>query len=810
MPETAINATGKSNTAELSFDDFKKIVISDYRVGYESRQASLIGRREVLTGKAKFGIFGDGKEVAQLAMAKAFRKGDWRAGYYRDQTFMFATGMSNLSEFFAQLYAYPDTDKDPASAGRQMNCHYATRFVNEDGTWVNQAETMNCSSDISTTGGHMPRLLGLAYASKLYRQNKELEYLNKFSVNGNEVAFGTIGNGSTSEGLFFETLNAAGVLQVPMAISVWDDAYAISVPAKLQTTKEDISEILKGFQREKGTNGYEIFKVRGWDYVALCETYERAINVCRTEHVPVLIHVTEMTQPQGHSTSGSHERYKSKDRLTWEEEHDCLLQMRKWMIASAIATEAEIDEIEATAKKYVRECQRKVWNELSEEIRLELNEAARLIEKLALEVFERDALMEVAVELGETVDPGRKDMVAAIRKALRIVVKNNTAPKQPLIDWLAAEDIKSKDRYNSKLFSGTQFSPLNVENVPVRYLEDSKYIDGREVLNACFDANFERDKTIVAFGEDVGAIGDVNQGFAGLQNKYGDLRLTDTGIREATIIGQGMGLAMRGLKPIAEIQYVDYLLYSINVLSDDLASLSYRTKGGQKAPLIVRTRGHRLEGIWHSGSPLGLILNSMRGLHICVPRDMTQAAGMYNVLLRGDEPALVIECLNGYRLKERLPANIGEFTVQLGKAEILKEGSDITVISYGSTLRIVREAAIELDKMGISIEVIDPQTLYPFDIDNVCGNSLRKTSKLLIVDEDLPGAASAYILQKVLEAQKGYYSLDAQPRTLSAKEHRPPYGSDGDYFSKPSVDDIIETVYSMMNETDPHKYPAIY
>ncbi len=810
MPETAIHATGKFNAEELSFDDFKKIVINDYRIGFESRQASLIGRREVLTGKAKFGIFGDGKEVAQLAMAKAFHKGDWRAGYYRDQTFMFATGMSNLPEFFAQLYAHPDIEKDPASGGRQMNCHYATRFVNADGSWVNQAETMNCSSDISTTGGHMPRLLGLAYASKLYRQNKELDYLTNFSVNGNEVAFGTIGNGSTSEGLFFEALNAAGVLQVPMAISVWDDAYAISVPAKLQTTKEDISELLKGFQRERGTNGYEIFKVRGWDYVALCETYERAIALCRAEHVPVFIHVTEMTQPQGHSTSGSHERYKSKERLAWEEEHDCLLQMRKWMINSAIATEAEVDELESTAKKHVRDCQRTAWNEIADEIKKELDEAAALIEKLAGEVSGSSRLVEVATQLRECVDPGRKDIVSAVRKSLRLTSKDNNPQKQVLVRWLEEENDRNNQRYNTKLFTGTPQSPLKVAQVAPRYFEDSKLIDGREVLNACFDANFERDKSIVAFGEDVGAIGDVNQGFAGLQSKYGDLRLTDTGIREATIIGQGMGLAMRGLKPIAEIQYVDYLLYSINVLSDDLASLSYRTAGGQKAPLIVRTRGHRLEGIWHSGSPLGIILSAMRGLHICVPRDMTQAAGMYNVLLRGDEPALVIECLNGYRLKEKLPANVGEFTVPLGKAEVLRTGNDITVVSYGSTLRIVSEAAEELEKMGIHVEVIDPQTLYPFDTDNFCAISLKKTSKLLIVDEDVPGGASAYILQHILEGQKGYYSLDAAPKTLCAKEHRPPYGTDGDYYSKPSLDDIIETIYGMMSETDPQKYPPIY
>jgi len=809
MPEIALNATSRFDTAELSFDDFKKIVINDYRIGYESRQASLLGRREVLTGKAKFGIFGDGKEVAQLAMAKAFKVGDWRAGYYRDQTFMFATGMSNLKEFFAQLYANPDIEKDPASAGRQMNCHYATRFANPDGTWVNQAESMNCSSDISTTGGQMPRLLGLAYASKLYRENKELEYLKQFSVNGNEVAFGTIGNGSTSEGLFFETFNAAGVLQVPMAISIWDDAYAISVPGELQTTKGDISEILKGFQREDGTNGYEIFKVRGWDYPALCETYERAISLCRSEHVPVLIHVTEMTQPQGHSTSGSHERYKSKERLEWENEHDCLLQMRKWMVESAIATDEQMDEIEAKAKQHVRDCQREAWNELANEIKAELSEAAKLIEDLAQSVRDQE-ILDIAAGLRSCTDPTRRDVVNSVRKALRMSIKSDSDERMYLSHWLTEQNEKNKERFNSKLFTNTPQSPLHVPVVKARYNADSRLIDGREVLNACFDANFARDKSIVAFGEDVGAIGDVNQGFAGLQNKYGNLRISDTGIREATIIGQGLGLSMRGLRPIAEIQYLDYLIYAMPVLSDDLASLSYRTRGGQKAPMIIRTRGHRLEGIWHSGSPMGMLLNSLRGVHICVPRDMTQAAGMYNTLLRGDEPALVIESLNGYRLKEKLPVNVGEFTVPLGKAEIMKEGTDITVVSYGSTLRIVMEAIPELEEMGVNIEVIDPQTLYPFDLDGVCGTSLKKTNKLLVIDEDLPGGGSAYILQKILEQQKGYYYLDAQPRTLTGHEHRPPYGSDGDYFSKPSVDDVIETVYSMMSEANPAKFPPIY
>jgi len=810
MPETEILSTSRFDASELSFDEFRKIVINDYRIGFESRQASLLGRREVLTGKAKFGIFGDGKEVAQLAMAKAFRAGDWRAGYYRDQTFMFATGMSTMKEFFAQLYANPDIEKDPASGGRQMNCHYATRFVDAGGNWVNQAETMNCSSDISTTGGHMPRLLGLAYASKLYRENKELAYLKNFSVNGNEVAFGTIGNGATSEGLFFETLNAGGVLQVPMAISIWDDAYAISVPANLQTTKEDISEVLKGFQREEGSNGYEIFKVRGWDYVSLCDTYERAIEVCRNEHVPVLIHVTEMTQPQGHSSSGSHERYKSKERLNWEAEHDCLLQMRKWMIGSAISNAEELDELEAIAKKHVRDCQRDAWNEMAGEIKTDLDQTVALLAALAKQSAKESEINDVIAELQNTVDPGRAEVVSAIRRAMRITIAENNNEKQALKTWLAKELTLNNERYNSKLFSETHYSPLKVPVTAIEYDQDARLLDGRELLNACFDANFERDKSIVAFGEDVGAIGDVNQGFAGLQAKYGEMRISDTGIREATIIGQGMGLAMRGLKPIAEVQYMDYLLYAITVISDDLASLSYRTKGGQKAPLIIRTRGHRLEGIWHSGSPMGTILGTMRGLHICVPRNMTQAAGMYNTLLRGDEPAIVIENLNGYRLKEKLPANPGDFTVPLGIAEVIKEGTDITVVSYGATLRIVMDAAVELKKMGIHIEVVDPQTLYPFDREKTCYNSLKKTSKLLIVDEDIPGGGASYLLQQILEKQGGYYLLDAQPKTLCAKEHRPPYGSDGDYFTKPSLDDVIETVYSMMNEANPGKFPAIY
>ncbi len=795
------------DASELSFDDFKSMVINDYRIAVESRQASLLGRKEVLTGKAKFGIFGDGKEVAQLAMARAFKKGDWRAGYYRDQTFAFATGITTLKQFFAQLYANPNVEADPASAGRQMNCHFATRSLNDDGSWKNLTEIKNSSADISTTGGQMARLVGLAYASKLYRKNKELSYLKNFSVNGNEVAFGTIGNGSTSEGVFFEAFNAAGVLQIPMAISVWDDGYGISVPAKYQTTKEDISEILKGFQREEGTNGYEIFKVKGWDYPALVEIYEQAIDMCRTEHVPVLIHVTELTQPQGHSTSGSHERYKSKDRLAWEKEHDCILKMKEWMIESAIATEAELNELEEAAKKYVKEVQRAAWNDFLDTIKQEQGEMVRMISNMAAH---QPSLAKLAAQLASTPDALRRDVVASARKAIRLSISSPSPDRDVLIDWLKDKESVFSELYNSKLHTNSAENPANVPFVPANYDESSRMIDGREILNACFDSNFARDPRLVAFGEDLGHIGDVNQGFAGLQAKYSELRVSDTGIREATIVGQGIGLAMRGLRPIAEIQYLDYLLYAINVLSDDLATVSYRTKGGQKAPVIVRSRGHRLEGIWHSGSPMGMILGSLRGMHVCVPRNMTQAAGLYNTLFRADEPALVIECLNGYRLKEKLPTNVGEFTIPLGKVEVIRAGADITVVSYGSTLRLVEEAAEELELLGIDIEIIDAQTLLPFDIAQDCKKSLQKTNKLLVIDEDVPGGASAFIMQEILEQQQGYYLLDSQPKTLTAKAHRSPYGSDGDYFSKPSVDDIVETIYEMMREAKPGVYKKMY
>lgn len=799
--------TNAIDTSELSFNDFKSIVINDYKIACESRQASILGRREVLTGKAKFGIFGDGKEIPQIAMAKAFKNGDWRSGYYRDQTFAFAAGISTLKAFFAQLYANPTAGADPFSSGRQMNSHFATKSINNDGSWNDLTQIKNTSSDISPTGGQMARLVGLAYASKLYRQNKELEYLKNFSVNGNEVAFGTIGNASTSEGVFFESINAAGVLQIPMAISIWDDAYGISVPAKYQTTKEDISEVLKGFQRDAKVAGYEIYKVKGWDYPALCEVYEKAIQVCRDEHVPVLIHVTELTQPQGHSSSGSHERYKSKERLQWENDHDCIKKMREWMLESAIATEDEILEIEKGAKTVVREAQKEAWYEFLEGIKPEQKQAIDHITALAKYQPE---LAKIAGQLASIADAQRREVYSAVRKALRLSAKFESEERNAFLSWYKKQQDLNFERYSAKLHSDTMESPDMIEVVPAHYDDLSKMVDGREVLNACFNENFARDQRLVAFGEDLGNIGDVNQGFAGLQAKYGELRVTDTGIREMTIMGQGIGLALRGLKPIAEIQYLDYLIFALNVLSDDLASLSYRTNGIQKAPMIVRTRGHRLEGIWHSGSPISMLLGSLRGMHLCVPRNMTQAAGMYNTLFRADEPALVIECLNGYRLKEKLPTNVGDFTVPLGKAEVLEEGSDLTVVSYGSTLRIVQEAAEELAAFGISVEIIDPQTLLPFDTGHICVNSLKKTNKLLVVDEDVPGGASAYILQKVLEEQKGYFHLDAQPKTLSAKAHRPPFGSDGDYFSKPSVDDVVEVIYQMMHEANPQRFPALF
>ncbi|MBK0403852.1 transketolase [Adhaeribacter sp. BT258] len=791
----------------------KEEILNDYRIAFESRQASLTGRKEVFMGKAKFGIFGDGKEVAQLAMAKYFQPGDFRSGYYRDQTFMFATGELTIQQYFAQLYAHTDVEAEPATAGRAMNGHFGTRSLDADGNWKNLTEIKNSSSDISPTGGQMPRLVGLAYASKLYRQNPDLKDNTNFSVNGNEVAFGTIGNASTSEGMFFEAINAAGVLQIPMLVSVWDDRYGISVPAEYQTTKGSISEIMAGFQREcKGEQGYEIFKVKGWDYQTLCETYEKAVAVCREEHVPVLIHVEEVTQPQGHSTSGSHERYKSKERLDWEADFDCIKKMREWILENEFATTDLLDKIETEAKETVKQARAAAWNAFMEGIKGDHDKCQDLLNHLVSESQSEHAskLAEIAEELHKTVNPIRADAVKAARKALRYVRDEKSAAKRNLKDWLEEAIGENADRYNSYLYSQSEKAALLVEEIKAEFTEESPMVDGREVLQACFDAALAKYPEVFAIGEDVGKIGDVNQAFAGLQEKYGELRVTDTGIRECTIVGQGIGAALRGLRPITEIQYLDYLLYAIQILSDDLASLQYRTKGGQKAPLIIRTRGHRLEGIWHSGSPIGMILNSIRGIHILVPRDMTQAAGFYNTMLKSDEPALIIECLNGYRLKERIPNNIGEFTVPLGQPEILKKGEDVTIVTYGSMCRIVMDAAKQLEEFGISVEVIDVQSLLPFDINHTIVESIKKTNRVIFADEDVPGGASAFMLQKVVEEQEAYRWLDSQPRTIAAHEHRPPYGSDGDYFSKPNAEDIFDTVYEMMHEAEPKRFPVIY
>lgn len=787
----------------------KDQILNDYRMAQESRQSSLMGRKEVFMGKAKFGIFGDGKELAQLAMARYFEKGDFRSGYYRDQTFMFAIEALTIKEYFAQLYAHTDIKADPASAGRLMNGHFATRSLHDDGTWKNLTEMKNSSADISPTAAQMPKLLGLAYASKLFKENKELHNLTKFSNKGNEVAWGTIGNASTSEGMFFESINAAGVLQVPMVVAVWDDEYGISVPNEYHTTKSSISEILKGLQRNDDQKGYEIFVVKGWDYEALDRAFENASRIAREEHVPVLIHVVELTQPQGHSTSGSHERYKSAERLEWEKRHDCLLKFKEFLLERQVASEEELSLIELKAKKFVKEQKDLAWKSFADSIKNELREAVELLKNMAPQSSKSSAVMQLAEDLNKTLNPIRKDVISTVRRALWLLRADAESAKADLRAWYAQQQEINKDRYSSHLYSESIFSIEKIVAIDPIYTEGSPLVDGREILQACFDNILQRDPRFFAFGEDVGKIGDVNQAFAGLQAKYGESRVTDTGIRECTIIGQGLGAALRGLRPMAEIQYLDYIYYALMTLADDVASLQYRTKGGQKAPLIVRTRGHRLEGVWHAGSPIGMLLHSLRGMLLCVPRDMTQAAGMYNTLLEADEPALVIECLNGYRLKEKMPSNIGEFKVQLGVPEVLKEGNDMTVVTYGSMCRIVMDAAQELTEMGIDIEVIDAQTLLPFDTIGVVGKSIQKTNRVLFADEDVPGGASAYMMQQVIEGQKAYYHLDSEPATLAAKAHRPAYSSDGDYFSKPSIEDVVEKVYSMMNEVDPAKFPSI-
>ncbi|THV58306.1 transketolase [Flagellimonas alvinocaridis] len=797
-----------STSNDISFDDFQSQILQDYEVAVTSRECSLLGRREVLSGKAKFGIFGDGKELPQLAMARAFQDGDFRSGYYRDQTFMMALGYLTPKEFFHGLYATTDLEKEPMSAGRQMGGHFVTHSLNEDGTWKDLTKQKNSSADISCTAGQMPRLLGLAQASKIYRNVKEMDQTN-FSNNGNEVAWGTIGNASTSEGHFFETVNAAGVMQVPMVICIWDDEYGISVPAEFHTTKGDISEMLKGLQRNENAAGYEILKVKGWDYTALTHTFENASDIARENHVPVLIHVTELTQPQGHSTSGSHERYKSADRLEWERENDCNKRFREWILENGVSTEEELKKLEREIKQKVRAAKKEAWLEFLKPHLVAKKQLVQLLSNAADKSSNRAFITKIKNDLIAIEEPLKKDLASKSRTALRYVLGEENQEKEQLQQWVQDFLNESQPKYSSHLYSELPNSAAHVKPISPTYSEKGEEVDGRIILRDNFDVLFNKYPKTMVFGEDTGNIGDVNQGLEGLQKKYGELRVADTGIRETSIIGQGIGLALRGLRPIAEIQYLDYILYAIQTLSDDLASLLYRTVGKQKAPLIVRTRGHRLEGIWHSGSPMGGLVHLLRGMHILVPRNMTQAAGFYNTLLKSDEPALVIESLNGYRLKEKKPSNLGEFCTPIGKVETLKEGSDITLLSYGSTLRIVEKVAQDLLEVGIDAEVIDVQSLLPFDLDHDVVKSLQKTNRLLIIDEDVPGGCSAYLLQEILEKQDGYRFLDSAPQTLTSKAHRPAYASDGDYFSKPNAEDIFEKVYQIMQETDPNSFPSL-
>jgi pyruvate/2-oxoglutarate/acetoin dehydrogenase E1 component/TPP-dependent pyruvate/acetoin dehydrogenase alpha subunit len=788
-------------------------ILRDYRTAFLSRQASLLGRREVLTGKAKFGIFGGGKEVAQVALARAFRPGDIRSGYYRDQTLMLALGLLTVEQLFAQLYADPDPQNEPSSAGRQMNAHFATRFLDADGAWLPLKEGFHTSADVSPTGSQMPRLVGLALASRLYRELDGLEELSGFSNNGDEIAFGTIGNATCAEGLFWESINAAGLLRAPMLLSIWDDGYGISVPNEYQITKSDISALIRGFQRAPGTKeGFDIYTVRGWDYPSLCETYLSAAEIVRREHVPAIVHVREMTQPQGHSTSGSHERYKSQARLEWEEEYDGVTRMREWILKQGIAGEKTLEEAEEEDIRAVRESQRQAWarfrKPLEEERQAFVDLAARLEQEASHRSHQR-ALASLREGVGKQPSVLRRDLVATATRALILVRGESSVAKEELIEWRRQQLATNRRRYGSELYSGSAESALRVEVREAKYADDAPRVKGYEVINACFDAALERFPNLIAFGEDVGQLGDVNQGMMGLQEKYGDLRVTDTGIREATILGQAIGLALRGFRPIPEIQYLDYLLYALQILSDDLATLRWRTRGGQKAPVIVRTRGHRLEGVWHSGSPMAGIISLVRGVYVCAPRNMIQAAGFYNTLLEADDPAVVVEVLNGYRAKERLPSNIGEFTVPLGVPETIREGHDLTLVTYGACCKISLAAADLLEEVGIDAEVIDVRTLLPFDLQGRIAESIRRTNRVLFVDEDVPGGASAYLMQQVLEEQGGYQWLDGEPVTVTARPHRPAYGSDGDYFSKPNREEIFEAAYGIMRRADPRRFPTL-
>ncbi len=780
----------------ISKSEFIDQVINDYRVAYSSRIASLTGRKEVLTGKAKFGIFGDGKEVAQVAMARFMENGDFRAGYYRDQTLMFALGLSDIQKFFAQLYAHPDKDQEPSSAGRSMNGHFSTRMLDDDGNWLKQTDRINISSDISPTASQMPRVLGLAFASKIYKSNKDLYTHTDFSNHGNEIAWGTIGNASTSEGHFWESINAAGVMQVPMLVSIWDDEYGISVHAKHQTTKQNLTAILSGFKTDKFGTGIELITVNGWDYPALLNAYKKASKLCREKHTPIVVHVKEMTQPQGHSTSGSHERYKSKDRLAWESDHDCIAKMRAWMIDSKLSTDEKLSDLEKEIELEVKEAKKLAWVTFRNEIKEEANEAIQLLKGV-------DA--SIAQKLQESMDPGRKDILKALHEAIRQNIGNPAILE--LEGFYKSYLEKYQNIYSSHLHSESDKRANNIPEVKPEYSHDSIELNGFEILNKTFDTLLTKHPEVIAFGEDVGKIGDVNQGFAGLQEKHGENRVMDMGIRENTIVGQAIGASLRGLRPIAEIQYLDYLLYGIQTMSDDIATIQYRTKGGQKYPLIIRTRGHRLEGIWHSGSPMGMILNAVRGMHVLVPRDMTRAAGFYNTMIQSDEPALIIECLNGYRLKEKLPSNIDRFTVPVGVPEVLNEGTDVTLVTYGSCVRIAQDSIVMLDEKGISVELIDVQSLLPFDINHSIVESIKKTNRVVFMDEDVKGGATAFMMQKVLEEQRGYRYLDGEPKTLTSQDHRPAYGTDGDYFSKSNAEELFDTVYTLMNESNPSHYP---
>ncbi|MEN9994210.1 MAG: hypothetical protein RL762_867 [Bacteroidota bacterium] len=803
---------------QLDFNTFKKQVLLDYQLACESREASLLGRKEVLTGKAKFGIFGDGKELAQIALAKQFQNGDFRSGYYRDQTLMMAISALTIEQYFAGLYAHTDVAIEPQSAGRQMGGHYATRNLDAQGQWKDLMSQKNSSADISPTAGQMPRLLGLAQASKVYREHptlKELEAFKKFTNGGNEVAFGTIGDASTSEGPFWETINAAGVLQVPMVMSVWDDGYGISVPRELQTTKGSISDALAGFQRNAGQKGFEILVTKGWDYAHLCETYEKAVQIARNEHVPVLVHVKEVNQPQGHSTSGSHERYKSEERLAWESEYDCIAKFKEWILSFAqkgliLATEEELDAISSAAKESVRNAKNSAWAAFTNDILQDKQELLEILNRFNANHPLHARAEALHQQLGKEKDSIRRDLLSAARLLLRQSIQDQSPERNALANWVGRIQLKAQDRYSSYLYSASEQNIASISKVPVAYATENQMEDGRIILRENYRKILETRPEVLVFGEDAGKIGGVNQSLEGLQEQFGSLRVSDTGIRECTIIGQGIGMAMRGLRPIAEIQYLDYLLYGIQIMSDDLATVQYRTKGGQKAPLIISTRGHRLEGIWHSGSPMGMIINSLRGVHVCVPRNMTKAAAFYNTLLQADEPALVIEPLNGYRSKERMPINFGEFTEPLGVPEIVQEGTDLTLVSYGSTFNICEQAVAQLTDFGVSVELIDAQTLLPFDIHHVIGQSLAKTNALLIVDEDVSSGASAFMLDQILVKQNGYQHLDLAPQTMAAKDHRPAYGSDGDYFSKPNLDDIIEKVLDMMHDLDPDSFPKVY